>query len=263
MKYPYKNIHNNTIIKRMSRELHNKLLTYPIFNKPQHYPESISRHSSYNRCYHELIVSNLESLIPNIDMGYREGLTELELLEWIRLAKEYSHKIHIRFVEECTNELTRLERTIQQKTKCAELDMNNITKLPDDIIRHIYDYLLPETKIDFLLEKRSDWKEILTKKLSVKQFKTLLSILYERYYSHIEYTKLVCIYDVNRVTCARIRYNNKPQALLEIERLLTKFRNAKPNTQENHRYFQTKSLHMLKLLIYLGYHYKKQSKSRR
>lgn len=246
----------------MAGELHEQLLRYPIFNKPQHYPESM-RINSYNKCYHDLIKNNLNSLIPNIDIGYRESLTEPEMIEWIRLAKEYTEKLNAEFQQACTNEAKRLRKTIEQKEKCIQLNMENVKKLPDDIIRHIYDYLLLETKLDFFLSKYSTWKETLTKKLSVKQFTSLLSILYEKYYSNIDNKRLSCISETHRILCVKKdKYNNKPQALLSIERWLTLFRNAKPNTQENNRYYQEKALSMFKLLIYLAYHYKKQPKPR-
>lgn len=246
------------------REIHNELLAYPIFNEPQHYPIDTTQPFVRGGTFHDLISANLISLVPNIDMGYHAEKTPEELLTWITLAKRYSTQMNNVFQKQCDMQTKHLLESEKQKTRCQDLTMEDINKyLPDDVIRIIYDFLLPETKIQFFLAKYPRYQTIVTNKLNTKQLKRLIRLSYTEFYMEVSPKRRRCLNNFYPLYRELTRYTNKITTTAALTNLFNTLRTALPNTPENHRYFQTLTLKLLKMMIYLGYHYKKALRTRR
>jgi hypothetical protein len=232
----------------------------PIFNKPNRYPIDESQQFVRGGTYHELITVNLMSLVPNIDMGYHNNMNYQDMVEWIDKAETYSYRIHHYFQMQCLKQHTRLTQIEEHRVRSQALNVTIVEKLPDDIIRIIHDFLLPETKIELLLARYPMYQTYLRNRLNTKQLTQLQIIIFDRFYNTINCNQLLCILNPNqeRLFKSRPTYKNKILTMTNIGRLLEVLRTAKPNTQENHRYFQTSSLKLVKLMIYLGYHCKKR-----
>ena len=129
-----------------SREIHNQLMEFPIFNKPERHPIDTSQPFVRGGTFHDLITVNLMSLVPNIDMGCNANKTPEDMKQWITLARIYSAQINDEFQRQCDKQEAHLRRIENQKIRCQELTMADMnTYLPDDIINTIYEFLLPET----------------------------------------------------------------------------------------------------------------------
>lgn len=245
------------------RDIHNELLEYPIFNEPNRNPIDTTQPFVRGGTYHDLITVNLMSLVPNTDIGYHAEKTPDEMIRWITLARNYSRELNDEFQKQCDAQLKNLMEIENQKTRCQDLTMDSINKyLPDDVIRIIYDFLLPETKIQYFLAKYPLYQTIVTNKLNTKQLNRLLRVSYDRFYMVISPKRRQCLTNFYTLYRGLTRYINKTTTTSALNTLFNTLRTAQPNTPENHRYFQTMTLKLLKIMIYLGYHYKKAPRQR-
>jgi len=246
------------------RNIHNELLEFPIFNEPQHFPIDTTQPFVRGGTFHDLIAANLMSLVPNIDMGYHAEKTPEEMLRWITLAKTYSTQLNNVFQRQCDMQTKQLLASEKQRTRCQDLTMTDInTYLPDDVIRTIYDFLLPETKIQFFLAKYPLYHTTLQNNLNTKQLKRLLRVTRDRFYINIRPSLRKSLTRDYALYGGLNQHVNKTATITVLNILFNTLRTARPNTPDNHRYFQTLALKLLKLMIYLGYHYKKAPRSRR
>jgi hypothetical protein len=247
-----------------SRDIHNQLMEFPIFNKPERHPIDTSQPFVRGGTFHDLITVNLMSLVPNIDIGCNANKTPEDMKQWITLARIYSAQINDEFQRQCDKQEAHLRLIENQKTRCQDLTMTDINKyLPDDVINTIYEFLLPETKIQFFLAKYPLYDTTLQNNLNTNQLKRLLRISRDQFYMGIPPNLRKNVTRDYTLYGGLNQHVNKTTTATVMTTLFNTLRNAQPNTPENHCYFQTKSLKLLKLMIYLGYHYKKAPRRRR
>lgn len=239
--------------------LYNILTHYPIFEKPIRYPK-IDLDSMLS--IHDMIYVNTELLIPNIDIGYhqqnyyQDKYTVEDLKNWVVSAKQYGELMNIDLQNKCDQQMKKLLNIENQKEQCKKLKMDNITKLSEDIVREIYSFLLPETRIILMLAKYPDYAEAL-QKLSVHQIKKFISFVIQAnycmplYHTNSGRAKLSCL--TTNFTI-QTTFKNKQQFIIQLNKLINEFRNAIPKSPDDHRYFQKKVLQLLRTVVYLGYY---------
>jgi hypothetical protein len=241
---------------------YNELIQYPISKFPiLHNNYNMNRRTTID----DIIQYNINAIMPNVDIGfYQNTLTDNEIYQWIESSKIFINGIQKEYIQKCNHQDTKLQNIITQRKQCNLLNMNNISKLPDDIIYIIFSYLLPETKILFFLEKYSKKYEnlkLLTVPSLKKYYKT---VIYTKYFSYDSYKHKTIYYrkclipDFNHI---RINPRNKTEYIEEIERLLQSFRNPRPYTNEIYHFFQLRALYLLKSIIYVGKRMGKVKKS--
>lgn len=244
--------------------LYNMLTRYPILEKPIRYPK-IDLDSILS--IHDMIYANTELLIPNIDIGYhqhknnQEKYTVEELKNWVVSAKQYGELMNIDLQNKCDQQMKKLLNIENQKEQCKKLKMDNINKLPEDIVREIYSFLLPETRIILMLAKYPDYAEAL-QKLSVLQIKKFISFVIQAnyclplYHTNSGRAKLSCLTPNFTI---QTTFKNKQQFIIQLNKLINEFRNAIPKSPDDHRYFQKKVLQLLRTIVYLGYYRTKKA----
>jgi|DEB19_MinimDraft_2_1074335.scaffolds.fasta_scaffold07684_1 hypothetical protein len=249
--------YNNTTEEIQSHELFKQLSPYPNQITPIRYPMASYTISRYNSTIHDLIYTNMLAIVPNIDIGIHKGTySSQDLAEWIRLTKEYYGNLHQTFQSKCDYQLAKLNRIENQKNKCASLNIARLDKLPSDIILHIREYLLPESRIDELLATYPDFDEDL-QRLTVKSLRKLyINGIYNPYFLHFTSSGL----NRNRIKCIRpalhlnMTFKNKFFCANEMKRVFESYRNAVPVTPEDYIFFQKKALKILQTIVYFTYH---------
>jgi len=234
-----------------------ELQKYPIPKEPIRYPRNTDlteTNHSYRSTFHDLIHLNMRALVPNIEMGYYHNHTTEQIEEWINKTKEYTNIIYRNIRKKCDVQICKLIRIRQQEQRIKDLNMKQLDKLPEDIIRYISEFLMPETKITLLLARYPTYARTLEKITSDNLKKYLHCI-------NNNYRQKVFEFDLrqpDRRTCIQniqpfyVTYSKKQDAIKQIVDLFDKIRNAIPKTQEFHRYYQNYALRLLQSMIYVG-----------
>lgn len=231
------------------------LTKYPIPKDPIRYPFNQDPSIGYMSSFHDLLIANMTALVPNIDIGYHtQAHTPEELEQWIQTTKDYMYLLTRNIRKKCDIQLKKLNNIENQKHKSRELNMPRVQELPDDIIRHIYGFLLPETRIELYLAKYPLYAQAVEKMTSQNL---------KKYVIHIHKTYYETVFNYNgqipeRRSCLQrhprylISYSNKRQAVKQIVTLFDLMRDAIPRTTACHKYFQNNALKILKSMIYVG-----------
>jgi len=247
----------------MTEYLFHKLQQYPIPKEAIRYPKTNTQDGSfyYNTTnptqIHDIIIANIGSLIPNIDIGYQMEKDRDELINWINNAKEYMYAVNRDFQQKCDAKLTKLIKIEEQKEKSRVLNMDLVNKLPEDMIKEIYEYLLPETKI-LLFRARYPNINTCIMKLKNKELKKMSDNICRRYYNPVIET----MYKYNRTRCLPVGFHmkfgfiNKKTCIYNINKLIGTYQSAIPHTPSDYRYFQKKTLKIIQSLIYCAKKYK-------
>jgi hypothetical protein len=243
--------------------LFNKLQKYPIPKEAIRYPKVTTTDGTfYNSStaptqIHDVINANTGSLVPNIDIGYQMSIDKNDLIDWINKTKEYMEAVNRDFQKKCEIKLSKLIKIEEQKEKSKVLNMDLVNKLPEDIIRHIYQYLLPETKIQ-LMKARYPNLGTNIMKLKNTELKKMSDNICRRYYNPVIET----MYKYNRTRCLPISFHmkfsftNKKTCIYNIDKLIGTYESAIPHTPSDHRYFQKKTLKIIQSLIYCAQKYR-------
>jgi len=204
---------------------------------------------------HDIITANLQELIPNLNIGYQLDMESNQLIDWIEQARAYSRSLNAEFQKQCDKRMNRLLQIEEGKERSRNLNMDAVQKLPEDIIRHIHGFLLPETKLVLLRARYPNLMNNL-KKLNVKSLKTLLKFYKQKCYEPL--LKSFINSNNNRARCfppdlwrVSFTYKGKENAINVVSTFLGLCENAKPFTNRDHRYFQTKTLRLVKVILYL------------
>jgi hypothetical protein len=248
------------------KKTYNILTKYPIPRDPIRYPFNTDPAIGYRSNFHDLLLANMTALVPNIDIGYhtRDHSAD-DLKQWIQTTKDYMYILNRNIRKKCEVQLKKLTNIENQKQKSRELNMVLVQNLPDDIIRHIHGFLLPETRIELFLAKYP---------LYAKAIEKITSQNLKKYVVHIYKTYYEMVFNYNgqipeRRSCLQrhpkylISYSNKRQAVDQITILFDLMRDAIPRTPVYHRYFQTHALKILKSMIYVGIYRGEQLKRNR
>ena len=242
-----------------SADIFNVLMNYPIPREAQRYPKpSNPELLGYNTFQspsqiHDIITVNLTSLVPNIHIGYQMSIPGDDLIEWIKKTQEYANNLNKEFQEKCEKKMQQLINIEEQKSKCRVLNMDYFNRLPEDILIHIHGYLMPETRIEIIKSRYPNLHTNLMK-LKVPQIKQLLESIRINHYTPVLHN----LYKKNRARCLpkgfymRFGFQNKQTAIYTIIKLLGSYEAAIAHTQGDYRYFQNKSLQILKTMIYVA-----------
>jgi hypothetical protein len=234
-----------------------ELQHYPIPKEPIRYPRNTDlteTNYAYKSTFHDLIHINMRALVPNIEMGYYYNHPTQEIEEWIKKTKDYIDLLRRNIKKKCDVQMCKLIRLRQLEQRTKDLDVARFDKLPEDIIRYIHEFLMPETKITLLLARYPIYPKTLEK---------ITSENLKKYLHHINgtYRQTVFEYDLrqpDRRSCITnikpfyLSYSKKQDAIKQITELFDTIRNAIPKTQEFHRYYQNYALRLLQSMIYVG-----------
>lgn len=235
--------------------------TYPIPTDPIRYPKpsATPTQGRYNdSTFNDLIMANMTALVPNVDIGIHKNIyTAQDLAKWIQLTKIYFNNLNQLMQTKCDKEMQKLKTIEELKTKTQVLDLNQLDRLPEDIIRYIYGFLRPESRIDILLNKYPNYQTAL-QRLTNNHLKIYLrSGIYEHYikplyyYSSTERHRAKCLQKEIRMA---ITFTNKKNYTDQIETVLEEYRKAIPRTPDDNFYFQSRALRLLQSIIYIGYY---------
>jgi hypothetical protein len=233
-----------------------ELQEYPVPKEPIRYPRNTDiteTNYRYKSTFHDLIHINMVALVPNIELGYYNNHTSEEIEEWINKTKDYVNIVCRNIKKKCDLQMCKLIRLRQFEQRIKDLDMYHLNTLPEDIIRYIHGFLLPETRITLLLARYPTYPRTLEKITSENLKKYLKHI-------NVTYNNKVFEYDLrnpDRRTCITnfkpfyLTYSKKEDGIKQITDLFDVIRNAIPKTQEYHRYYQYYALRLLQSIIYV------------
>jgi len=224
---------------------------FPIEKEVIRYPTQKSNKEQHP--YHDILTANLEQLVPNINIGLQMNMEPSQLMDWIETAKEYSNQLNIGFHKQCEKRMKQIIQIEEQKQRSRDLDMNKVNLLPEDIIHNIYNYLLPETKIQLF---RSRYPNLIDniKRLKVTPLKKLMEHIRRKYYEPM----MRNLHKYNRARCLpkdffmSFSYCNKPNSMGKIRKFMGTCETAVPYTKSEHNYFQRKVLRLMKSIIYVA-----------
>jgi hypothetical protein len=234
-----------------------ELQKYPIPKEPIRYPRNTDlteTNHAYRSTFHDLIHLNMKVLLPNIEIGYYYNHSSQEIEEWINKTKEYIDVLNRNIKKKCNAQMCKLIRIRQQEQRIKDFDMNKLNNLPEDIVRYIHGFLIPETKITLLLARYPTYPKMLEKITSGNLKKYLHCI-------NNTYRQKVFEYDLrqpDRHTCVQniqpfyVTYSKKQDAIKQIVDLFDKIRNAIPKTPEFYRYYQNYAVRLLQSMIYVS-----------
>jgi hypothetical protein len=239
------------------KNIFQELQTYPIPKEPIRYPRNTDlteTNHAYRSTAHDLIHINMKTLVPNIEMGYYHHHTTEQIEEWINKTKEYIDTVRRNIRKKCDIQMCKLIRIRQQEQRIKNLDMKKLDKLPEDIIRYISEFLMPETRIVLLLARYPTYPRTLEKITSENLKKYLKHI-------NVTYNNKIFEYSMSnpeRRTCITnfkpfyLTYSKKEDGIKQIVELFNVVRNAIPKTPEYNRYYQNYALRLLQSMIYVG-----------
>lgn len=234
-----------------ANNLYETLQNYPILKEPVRYPKRKNPNDTITT--HHMITANLENLVPNLTMGYQMNMEANQLIDWVNASKDYVKKINKEFQERCEKRLKKIILIEEHKERAKQLDMNKLDRLPEDIIRYIHEFLLPETRI-VLLRARYPNLTANIMKLKLPQLKQFSANIQTKIYN-----PMMRYIDKNdRRRClplgyyARFSVTKKQNFLDNIEKFMGTCERAVAHSESDYRYFQRKTLRILRCLIYVA-----------
>jgi hypothetical protein len=232
--------------------LYETLSQYPIIKEPVRYPKRKNPIDATTTPHH-MITSNLENLVPNLTIGYQMNMEANQLIEWVNASKNYVEKINKDFQEKCERRVNKIIRIEENKEHAKKLDMNKLDQLPEDIIRYIHEFLLPETRIILLRAKYPNLNANIMK-LRLPQLKNFSANMQIKIYNPM----MRYIDKTDRRRClpngfyAKFGVTRKQDFLNNIEKFMGTCERAVAYSESDHRYFQRKTLRILRALIYVA-----------
>lgn len=211
----------------------------------------------------ELIQSNALALVPNIDIGYyKSTYTPAQLNNWIDQTQTYMQQIKDHIDQKCEEQRAKLQAIERQKQQCAALDLQRVANLPDDLIRYIHEFLLPETRIEFLLAKYPQVPQTLTKLTERNLNQYMKKNIYMYHYApifcydrnHENRNRLNCIENRGVLHSFSNTCSPKQKGIEQIDKLWKAYRTAVPITPQDHHFFQSQALRLLVSMIYVSIH---------
>jgi len=244
---------NNTIENQemKSNNLYEKLSLYPIIKDPERYPKRKTPNDTITP--HDMIIANLANLVPNLTIGYQMNMEANQLIDWVNASKSYVEKINKSFQEKCEIKLKKIISIEEHKERAKQLDMNKLDKLPEDIIRYIHDFLLPETRL-VLLRARYPNLNTNIMKLKLPQLKKFSANIQKKYYDPMmryseKHNRLKCLPEGFYL---RFSVTKKQNFLENIEKFMGTCERAVAHSESDYRYFQRKTLRILRAIIYVA-----------
>jgi len=234
-----------------AEQLYKSLVTYPISKEVNRYPRQTDK--TIQPAFHNLLQTNLELLVPNIDIGYQMDMENDRMFEWILTAKEYVNKLNEDFQQRCDKKSKKIIAIEEHKQRSKTFNMQSMDKLPEDIIRYIHDFLMPETRIH-ILRARYPNLDANIMKLKVPYLKGLLKNIETKVYTPM----MNNMYKYNRYRCLppgfymRFGYVHKEDCINKINKFIGTCETAVAHSPSDYRYFQNKALKLLRALVYIA-----------
>jgi len=234
-----------------AEQLYKSLVTYPITKEVNRYPRQTD--TTIQPAFHILLKTNLDLLVPNVDIGYQMNMEHDRMFDWILTAKEYVNKLNEEFQQKCDRRTQKILAIEEQKQRSKTFKMEPMDRLPEDIIRYIYDFLLPETRIQ-ILRARYPNLDANIMKLNVPMLKGLLKNIQNKYY----HPMMNNAYKNNRHRCLppgfyiTFGYVRKDITMDKINKFIGTCETAVAHSPSDYRYFQNKTLRLLKALVYVA-----------
>jgi hypothetical protein len=231
---------------------------YPIPIDPIRYPRLQQSDNIYHSNINDVLIANMTTLVPNIDIGIHKNIyTTEDLAKWIIVTKKYFTILNKLMQIKCDKEMQKLLSIEDLKEKSKVLDMNKLNQLPEDMIRHIYSFLLPETRINILLCKYPLYETALQKMTNNHLKLYLRNGIYEHYikplysYSSPNRVRVKCLQKEIRIV---VSFTNKKNYTDQIQMVFDEYRKAIPRTPDDNYYFQSNALRILQSIIYVAYY---------
>jgi len=236
---------------KICKTLYEKIDGYPKYCSPIRYPKP----SFSNRVtFHDMILSNMNALVPSVDMAIYTRYDQSEIELWINKTKEYANAINQNIQNKCDGQLSKIRAIKEREQKSKDFDMKKMDNLPEDIIRYVHDFLLPETRIQLLIARYPFYMTNLNK-ITCVNLKKYLACVYSKYvktamcYNSKFQDRYLCITDF---TGFSVNFARKEIGLDQLSNVFHALTTAIPKTPGYHRYFQKKALKLLQSLIYIG-----------
>jgi hypothetical protein len=237
---------------------YNIIKTYPIPTEPIRYPRPVPGDYRYQCTINDVLCANMNAIVPNIDIGVHKGTYTIEdLAKWIKITKKYFSNLNVHIQEKCDKQMKKLILIEELKEKTRVLNLKKLDRLPEDMIRYIYEFLMPETKIKFLLFKYPDYETAL-QKMTNNNLKTYLKdVVYKNYiapissYNAPERQRVKCLQNELRFV---LSFTNKKNYTDQIQTVFLEYCGAIPRTLDDNYYFQSRALRLLQSIIYVAYY---------
>ena len=234
-----------------AEQIYKNLVTFPISKEVSRYPRQTD--TTIQPAFHNLLQTNLDLLVPNIDIGYQMSMDSNQMFEWILTAKEYVNKLTEDFQQKCDKKTQKILAIEERNQRSKTFRMEPMDRLPEDIIRYVYEFLLPETRIQ-IFRARYPNLDANIMKLKVPYLKALLKNIETKTYTPM----MNSLYKYNRNRCLpigfymRFGYVHKEDCMNKINKFIGTCETAVAHSPSDYRYFQRKALNMLKALVYLA-----------
>jgi hypothetical protein len=229
---------------------------YPIPKEVIRYINPPNRDYKYKSTFHDIIQANLTALVPNIELGYHYNHTTEDIEKWIDKTEEYARLLYRNVKRKCAAQKRKLEKMKTHEQRTRELDINKLMCLPDDMIRCIYEFLMPETRITLLVTRYPTYVKSLEMLTSDNLKKYLKDILQKYIFGPVfEYNpefpdrQSCCI--TNRPTFY-VSFSKKSDGVKQITNLFDTINNPIPKKQEYVRYYKNHALKLLMSMIYVS-----------
>lgn len=242
---------SNQNLERTCRKNYEKIANYPKESEIIRYPK-VTKGKQVT--FHDIITENMKTLIPNIDLGKCNNYSEVEIETWINNTKEYMYSINNMLQNKCNKQLNKLKAIQEHRARSESFDMEKMERLPEDMIRCIYEFLMPETRMALLLVRYPFYMDSLHR-ITAKNLKTYLACIEKNYVKHaIRYNdkypdRYSCLIDKPLFYSS---FTKKDNAFHQIQEVFHALCNAIPKTPSLHRYFQRKAFRLLRSLIYIS-----------
>jgi len=243
-----------------NRILYEKMVQYPInkavlYNVPpvkQPILETTPRYRTLTN--NEMVYYNLMSIQPNIDMGVYNSHTEVELREWINTSREYIEDLANTYKTLCDVEEKHLNNIIDQRKKCKALRLDYISQLPEDLIRYIKMFCLPETQITLYKECNPKLDDMLSRLTVARLKKFYKEQIIPKYYNDFMTSPWKRWIFTNSLKPNNIHISptTKPEFVKEIKNVLNLLHNVIPHTAEIYNYCQLRGLKLIKSMLYVS-----------
>jgi hypothetical protein len=241
------------IDEKTCKKLYDMIHNYPKASLPIRYPKSSSK---FGTTFHDLISANINELVPNIDMAIHSGYQHNDIENWVKKTIEYVNALNTSIQNKCDTQMTKLNLIKQHEIRSKELDMKRVDNLPDDLIRYIHEFLLPETRIQLLLTRYPTYLLSLNK-ITCFNLKKYLGCVYKHYVKHP-----LCYNPKfpERHTCIqnypgfRLNFTKKEDGINQLIQIFNALQTAIPKTPQFRRYYQKKTLKFLQSLIFISIH---------
>jgi len=244
----------NTLVKKSKQIAVNifaELATYPIPKDVIRYTKTTDK--TIQPVFHDIISQNLTALVPNLNIGMQMNMSTDQMMDWIQKTKEYGAQLVTEFQKQCEKKLKTLICIEESKERAKALDMKKLDRLPEDIIRYIHEYLLPETRRVLLLARYPNLYNNVIKLKNPVLKKFIIHIRSSCYYPMMN-----GLHKNNRNRCLPIGFymtfgfSNKKGFIDCIDKFIGTCISAVPYTESDYRYFQKKALKIVNTLVYVA-----------